>query len=80
MYDEEGITTKKLSLMRLKNEKYTGSTQPYGRDLIKDWMKIYYKLPTSLTYDDFVYNDYDEELLEELEAQLVILENKYLHN
>lgn len=80
MYDEEGITTKKLSLMRLKNEEYTGSTQPYGRDLIKDWMKIYYKLPTSLTYEDFVYNDYDEELLEELEAQLVILENKYLHN
>ncbi len=78
MYDEYGYVQDELQLMRLKDEKYTGSTMPYNRDLIKDWMKIYYKLPSALEYDDFVYNEYDEELLTKLEEELLLLENKYL--
>ncbi len=67
---EEGIVTTKINLMKLKNERYTGSTMPYKRDLIKDWMKIYYKLPDNLQYTDFVYEEYDELRLTELEEQL----------
>ncbi len=78
MYDKYGIETQTLNLMRLKDETYTGSTMPYGRDLIKDWMKIYYKLPKNLTYTDFVYNKYDEELLESYEQELIKLEETYL--
>lgn len=78
MYDQYGYTDDELQLMRLKHEEYTGSTMPYNRDLIKDWMKIYYKLPPNLEYDDFVYNKYDEDLLDELEEELLELENKYI--
>lgn len=78
MYDEHGIVTETLPLMRLKDETYTGSTMPYDRDLIKDWMKIYYRLPQNLTYDDFVYNSYDEELLQTFEQKLLKLEETYL--
>ena len=52
--------------MKLKDDTYAGSTQPYERDLIKDWMKIYYKLPRGLTYTDFAYEEYNEERLQEL--------------
>ena len=77
MYDEYGIVTETLPLMRLKDETFTGSTMPYDRDLIKDWMKIYYRLPKHLTYADFEYNQYDESLLQNLEQELLILEKTY---
>lgn len=69
VYDRYGYVFDKLPLMRLKNEVYTGSTMPYDRDLIKDWMKIYYKLPVDLQYTDFEYEAYDEERLSELEKE-----------
>ncbi len=78
MYDEYGVVTETLPLMKLKDEKYTGSTMPYDRDLIKDWMKIYYRLPKDLTYADFDYNKYDEELLNAYEQELIKLEETYL--
>ena len=59
-----------IPLMKLKDDTYAGSTQPYERDLIKDWMKIYYKLPQGLTYADFAYEEYDEDRLQELTAAL----------
>ncbi len=80
MYDEYGIETQTLNLMRLKDETYTGSTMPYNRDLIKDWMKIYYRLPKNLKYADFVYNEYNEELLITFEKELTKLEETYLKN
>ncbi len=69
MYDRYGYVFDKLPLMRLKDETYTGSTMPYDRDLIKDWMKIYYKLPVDLQYTDFEYEPYSEERLAELEEE-----------
>ena len=69
-YNEKGLRVHKLSLMRLKDDTYAGSTQPYGRELIKDWMKIYYMLPDTLQYDDFEYEPYDEERLKELQDAL----------
>ncbi len=77
MYDEYGVVVEEIPLMRLKNDTYAGSTQPYGRDLIKDWMKIYYKLPPNLEYADFLYEEYDEDRLEDLEELLTETENKY---
>ncbi len=77
MYDEYGVVVDEIPLMRLKNDTYAGSTQPYGRDLIKDWMKIYYKLPPNLEYADFIYDEYDEDRLEDLEELLIETENKY---
>lgn len=65
-----GQALDEIPLMRLKNEAYTSSTMPYDRELIKDWMKIYYSLPPNLTYEDFVYEPYDETRLSELEEQL----------
>lgn len=65
-----GQALDEIPLMRLKNETYTSSTMPYDRELIKDWMKIYYSLPANLTYEDFVYEPYDETRLSELEEQL----------
>ena len=68
--DELGIDTANMTLMHLQDESYSGSTQPYGRDLIKDWMKIYYKLPDHFGYGDFIYEPFDEERLTELEGIL----------
>ena len=78
LYDEYDEACDSIPLMKLKDDTYAGSTQPYGRDLIKDWMKIYYKLPDNLQYDDFIYEPYDEERLSELEEILKETENKYL--
>ena len=78
LYDEYGEPCDSIPLMKLKDDAYAGSTQPYGRDLIKDWMKIYYKLPDNLQYEDFVYEEYDETRLAELEELLKETENKYL--
>ena len=77
LYDEYDIGCTSIPLMRLKDDTYAGSTQPYGRDLIKDWMKIYYKLPDNLQHGDFVYEDYNEVRLTELETLLEEAENKY---
>ncbi len=77
LYDEYDIGCTSIPLMRLKDDTYAGSTQPYGRDLIKDWMKIYYKLPDNLQYSDFIYEDYNEVRLKELEMLLDEAENKY---
>ncbi len=65
-YAQQIQTSGPIPLMRLKDDSYAGSTQPYDRDLIKDWMKIYYKLPTWLSYADFDYEEYDEDRLDEL--------------
>ncbi len=78
LYDEFDETCESIPLMKLKDDTYAGSTQPYGRDLIKDWMKIYYKLPDNLQYEDFVYEQYNEDRLLELEEILKETENKYL--
>ena len=78
LYDEFDVPCTSIPLMRLKNDAYAGSTQPYGRDLIKDWMKIYYKLPDNLQYNDFAYEQYNEGRLAELEELLKETENKYL--
>lgn len=77
LYDEYDIGCISIPLMRLKDDTYAGSTQPYGRDLIKDWMKIYYKLPDNLQHSDFIYEDYNEVRLKELEMLLDEAENKY---
>lgn len=77
LYDEFDISCAEIPLMKLQDETYTGSTMPYGRDLIKDWMKIYYKLPDNLQYDDFAYEEYNENRLSELEGLLKEKENKY---
>ncbi len=76
-YEKLNTSATKITLMKLKDDVYAGSTQPYGRDLIKDWMKIYYKLPANLQYGDFVYENYDEERLQELEEELQEKENRY---
>lgn len=65
-YARQMQSTVPIPLMKLKDDTYAGSTQPYERDLIKDWMKIYYKLPRGLTYTDFAYEEYNEERLQEL--------------
>lgn len=66
----KGHAVDEIPLMHLKDEEYTSSTMPYNRELIKDWMKIYYSLPENLTYEDFVYEPYDEARLAELEVSL----------
>lgn len=77
MYDEFDVVVEEIPLMKLKDDTYAGSTQPYDRDLIKDWIKIYYKLPDNLQYEDFVYEDYNEKRISELEEILKETENKY---
>lgn len=77
MYDEFDVVVDEIPLMRLKDDAYAGSTQPYGRDLIKDWMKIYYKLPDNLEHEDFIYEEYNETRIVELEEFLKETENKY---
>lgn len=69
-YERQMQTSEPIPLMRLKDDFYAGSLQPYERDLIKDWMKIYFKLPQWLQYNDFAYEEYDEERLEELTEKL----------
>jgi len=63
---EMGIELLDLQLMKLPNSRYT-ETQPYDRELIMDWMKIYFKLPKTV---NFVYNEYDAKEFAKLEKKL----------
>lgn len=63
---EMGIELMDIQLMKMPNDRYT-ETQPYDRELIMDWMKIYYKLPKTV---NFVYNDYDAKEFAKLEKKL----------
>jgi len=78
-YNNYGIVEDNIALMKLKSDTYAGSTQPYGRELIKNWLVVYYELPAEYNndYGRFVYEAYDEERLQELEDELAEKELKY---